>query len=57
MRMENRFKMLTKIKPDTAQSIFKKAAENSATRQRLYEYLAQGKVTAEELVAVAAKGN
>lgn len=57
MHMENRFKMLTKIKPEAAAQIFKKAAENSALRQKLYDYLAQGKVGAEELAAVAAKGS
>ena len=48
MMMENRFKMLTKSEPEKARQLFKTAAENVSTRRRLYEYLAQGKLVAQE---------
>ncbi|NQU12313.1 pyruvate:ferredoxin (flavodoxin) oxidoreductase, partial [bacterium] len=38
--MENRFKMLTKSKPDQAKLLFKMAQEDATTRYRFYEYLA-----------------
>ncbi len=44
LMMENRFKMLTKSKPEESKKLFKLAAENSMARRRLYEYLAQGLV-------------
>ncbi len=42
--MENRFKMLTKIKPDEATRLLKRAQEDVQTRWRLYEYMAARKV-------------
>jgi pyruvate-ferredoxin/flavodoxin oxidoreductase len=38
--MENRFKMLTKSKPDAAKALFKMAQEDVNTRFAFYEYLA-----------------
>ncbi len=38
--MENRFKMLTKSKPDVAKRLFQEAQRDADTRWRLYESLA-----------------
>ena len=43
MMMENRFKMLTKSKPDRAKTLFKMAQEDADTRFRFYEYMAARK--------------
>jgi pyruvate-ferredoxin/flavodoxin oxidoreductase len=40
MMSENRFKMLTKIKPDDAKRFFDKAQHDAETRWQLYSYLA-----------------
>lgn len=40
MAMENRFKMLTKSKPEIAKKLFKEAQENVDARVKLYEILA-----------------
>jgi pyruvate-ferredoxin/flavodoxin oxidoreductase len=40
MYMENRFKMLTKTRPEKAGELLKEAQEDVNTRWRLYEYLA-----------------
>ncbi len=50
MMMENRFKMLTKSEPEKAKALFKTAAENVSLRRKLYEYLAQGTLSASEAV-------
>ncbi len=44
LMLENRFKMLTKSKPEEAKRLFKLAADNAVTRRKLYEYLSQGVV-------------
>ncbi|MBZ5538665.1 MAG: pyruvate:ferredoxin (flavodoxin) oxidoreductase, partial [Acidobacteriia bacterium] len=41
--MENRFKMLTKMKPEEANRLLKLAQEDVQTRWRLYEYMAARK--------------
>ena len=41
--MENRFKMLTKMKPEEASRLLKRAQEDVQTRWRLYEYMAARK--------------
>ncbi|MCG3158501.1 MAG: Pyruvate-flavodoxin oxidoreductase [bacterium] len=51
--MENRFKMLTKSKPEDAKRMLKEAQEDVNTRWKLYEYLAarptgEGKAKGEE---------
>jgi len=43
--MENRFKMLTKSKPDAAKTLFKLAQEDVNTRFAYYEYLAARQLT------------
>jgi pyruvate-ferredoxin/flavodoxin oxidoreductase len=40
LNMENRFKMLTKSKPEEAKALFARAQEDADTRWRLYESLA-----------------
>jgi pyruvate-ferredoxin/flavodoxin oxidoreductase len=45
--MENRFKMLTKSKPDAAKTLFKMAQEDADTRFGFYEYMAARKLTPE----------
>ncbi|HQB12481.1 MAG TPA: hypothetical protein PLX96_05845, partial [Candidatus Omnitrophota bacterium] len=40
---ENRFKMLTKSKPERAKELFKLAQRDVDYRWKLFEYLAQGK--------------
>jgi len=47
MMMENRFKMLTKSKPDRAKTLFKMAQEDADTRFRFYEYMAGRKFAPE----------
>jgi len=47
MMMENRFKMLTKSKPDRAKLLFKMAQEDADTRFRFYEYMAGRKFAPE----------
>jgi len=51
--MENRFKMLTKSKPDRAKVLFKMAQEDVETRFRFYEYLAARKFAPEPAAAPA----
>jgi pyruvate-ferredoxin/flavodoxin oxidoreductase len=41
LRMENRFKMLTKISPQEAKTLFAQAQEDIQRRWQLYEYLAK----------------
>jgi pyruvate-ferredoxin/flavodoxin oxidoreductase len=41
--MENRFKMLTKIDPDTAKRLLKEAEGDAERRRSYYEYLASRK--------------
>jgi pyruvate-ferredoxin/flavodoxin oxidoreductase len=53
LMMENRFKMLTKSKPDQARILFKMAQQDAETRFRFYEYLA-GRKTKPDVAAVAA---
>jgi pyruvate-ferredoxin/flavodoxin oxidoreductase len=43
MMMENRFKMLTKSKPDQAKTLFKMAQQDAETRFKFYEYMAARK--------------
>ncbi len=52
LMMENRFKMLTKSKPDHAKVLFKMAQQDAETRFRFYEYLA-GRKTKPDVAAVA----
>jgi pyruvate-ferredoxin/flavodoxin oxidoreductase len=40
LTMENRFKMLTKSRPEEARRLFQQAQEDVRTRWRMYEYLA-----------------
>ena len=47
MMMENRFKMLTKSKPDQAKLLFKMAQEDADIRFRFYEYMAGRKFAPE----------
>jgi pyruvate-ferredoxin/flavodoxin oxidoreductase len=44
MYEENRFKMLTKSKPDEAKQLLKQAQEDVDSRWRMYEYLAAQQV-------------
>ena len=44
MMMENRFKMLTKSKPDEAKVLFQLAQQDADVRFKLYEYLAARKL-------------
>ncbi len=51
MYMENRFKMLTKSKPEDAKRFLQEAKQEVTTRWSMYEYMAarkaaKGKVTA-----------
>jgi pyruvate-ferredoxin/flavodoxin oxidoreductase len=48
--MENRFKMLTKSKPDQATLLFKMAQEDVQTRFRFYEYMASRKFAPEATI-------
>ena len=50
--MENRFKMLTKSKPEDAKILFDMAQDDVEARYRLYEYLASRK-TKPDAAAVA----
>ena len=43
LMMENRFKMLTKSRPEEAKILFKLAQSDADFRWKLFEYLAQGK--------------
>ena len=52
--MENRFKMLTKSKPEQAKLLFKLAQEDADTRFRFYEYLAARKLVTETPAAPTA---
>jgi pyruvate-ferredoxin/flavodoxin oxidoreductase len=56
LMMENRFKMLTKSKPDQARLLFKMAQQDADTRFRFYEYLASRKLTPDKAAAPAAAG-
>jgi pyruvate-ferredoxin/flavodoxin oxidoreductase len=49
--METRFKMLTKSKPENAKKLWQEAQHDVEARFRLYEYLAQRKVTPEPKAA------
>jgi pyruvate-ferredoxin/flavodoxin oxidoreductase len=51
LMMENRFKMLTKSKPDRAKVLFKMAQQDAETRFRFYEYLA-GRKTKPDVAAI-----
>jgi pyruvate-ferredoxin/flavodoxin oxidoreductase len=42
LMMENRFKMLTKSRPEEARALFKQAQSDAEMRWRLYEFLAGG---------------
>ena len=42
LMMENRFKMLTKSRPQEAKLLFKMAQQDAEMRWKLYEYLATG---------------
>ncbi|MFN7522860.1 MAG: pyruvate:ferredoxin (flavodoxin) oxidoreductase, partial [Aphanizomenon sp.] len=44
MYMENRFKMLTKINPETAKELLKEAQNDVNTRWQMYQYLAARKL-------------
>ncbi|MEI6441616.1 MAG: pyruvate:ferredoxin (flavodoxin) oxidoreductase [Nostocales cyanobacterium ELA583] len=44
MYMENRFKMLTKINPETAKELLKEAQSDVNTRWQMYQYLATRKL-------------
>ena len=44
MYMENRFKMLTKINPETAKELHKEAQNDVNTRWQMYQYLAARKL-------------
>jgi pyruvate-ferredoxin/flavodoxin oxidoreductase len=48
MYMENRFKMLTKSKPEAAKELLKEAQEDVNSRWQLYQYLAARKVEGKE---------
>jgi pyruvate-ferredoxin/flavodoxin oxidoreductase len=52
LMMENRFKMLTKSKPDRAKVLFRMAQEDAETRFKFYEYMA-GRKTKPDVAAVA----
>jgi pyruvate-ferredoxin/flavodoxin oxidoreductase len=54
MLMETRFKMLTKSKPEDAKRLWEEAQKDVLDRYRLYEYLAQRKMSPEP---TAADGN
>ncbi|PYX24182.1 MAG: pyruvate:ferredoxin (flavodoxin) oxidoreductase [Acidobacteria bacterium] len=51
MLMETRFKMLTKSKPEDAKRLWQEAQHDVEARYRLYEYLAQRKMTPEPKAA------
>jgi pyruvate-ferredoxin/flavodoxin oxidoreductase len=51
LHMENRFKMLTKSKPEAAKTLFKLAQEDAETRFKFYEYMASRKFAPEIPVA------
>ena len=51
--MENRFKMLTKSKPDQATLLFKMAQEDVETRYRFYQYMANRKFVPDTTIAAA----
>ena len=53
--MENRFKMLTKSRPEEAKLLFKMAQADAEMRFKLYEYLAARKTGPEKPVAGAAE--
>jgi hypothetical protein len=53
--MENRFKMLTKSRPEEAKKLLKEAQNDVDTRWKLYEYLAARSVSGEALVAHVSK--
>jgi pyruvate-ferredoxin/flavodoxin oxidoreductase len=42
--MENRFKMLTKINPETAKQLLQEAQADVNTRWQMYQYLAARKL-------------
>jgi pyruvate-ferredoxin/flavodoxin oxidoreductase len=42
--MENRFKMLTKINPETAKELLKESQADVNTRWQMYQYLAARKL-------------
>ncbi|HVM61017.1 MAG TPA: pyruvate:ferredoxin (flavodoxin) oxidoreductase [Verrucomicrobiae bacterium] len=52
LMMENRFKMLTKSKPEQAKILFRKAQEDADARFKFYEYMASRK-TKPDVAAVA----
>jgi len=51
---ENRFKMLTKTKPEDAKKLFEQAQHDAEARWQLYAYLASRKFTAEPSATAAA---
>jgi pyruvate-ferredoxin/flavodoxin oxidoreductase len=53
LMMENRFKMLTKSKPEQAKILFRMAQEDAESRFKFYEYMA-GRKTKPDVAAVAA---
>ncbi|HYV27583.1 MAG TPA: hypothetical protein VFA77_08630, partial [Candidatus Eisenbacteria bacterium] len=55
LNLENRFKMLTKSKPDEAKRFFQQAQHDAETRWQLYQYLAARDLKAKEKPANAAK--
>ena len=50
LMMENRFKALTKTDPQAAKELFSMAAQNVKIRRRIYEYLAQGQWSQEQVL-------
>jgi len=57
MYMENRFKMLTKSKPEEAKHLLKEAQHDVDTRWRLYEYLAARPLSGDAQPAVEHAGH
>jgi pyruvate-ferredoxin/flavodoxin oxidoreductase len=57
LMMENRFKMLTKSKPEQAKILFKMAQQDADTRFRFYEYMASRKLAPETPAAGAEQPN
>jgi pyruvate-ferredoxin/flavodoxin oxidoreductase len=45
MALENRFKMLTKSKPEDAKRLFAEAQKDVTARWRMYDYLAARKLS------------
>ncbi len=52
LAMENRFKMLTKAKPEVAKKLFEMAQENANAHRELYEYLAAKPVSKDDAAII-----